>query len=450
MLRTRLGARLRLASWPALQPGGCARCFTSYDQPFIRVSRHTKDDADLQRRDREKHPGVKRAVVFPGQGTQYVGMGADLAKEFPEARRVFEEVDEALGFRLSQIMWDGAQQELTMTENAQPAILAHSLAVFRVLQKELGLSAPRGYASMLGYSLGEWSAICASGALPLWDTARLVHYRGRVMQEAVPLGEGAMVALMPIDVPTASAIAKKAAEETGGLTCQIVLSGAAGAIDKAVEIAKREHKRIKLVQKLNVSAPFHCEMMRPAAQKLQDYMADSTNKAPPLACQVRRPVGAHRVQRHGATHHPGRRAVGPRGQAGDRRRPVARLHPPARLPGHRGRVFRRRDAACGGQAGLEGDRGRGEAVAVEGLRRLPGVGSGQDPQRLRAPDRHRAPGHERGHGARSDRLLQALPRIKLDLLCCGSWKDADGEDNVVYWVGRGREASNIDGSWLVG
>lgn len=225
--------------------------------------------------------------MFPGQGTQYVGMGADLAKEFPEARRVFEEVDEALGFRLSQIMWDGAQQELTMTENAQPAILAHSLAVFRVLQKELGLSAPRGYASMLGYSLGEWSAICASGALPLWDTARLVHYRGRVMQEAVPLGEGAMVALMPIDVPTASAIAKKAAEETGGLTCQvaninspkqIVLSGAAGAIDKAVEIAKREHKRIKLVQKLNVSAPFHCEMMRPAAQKLQDYMADSTNK----------------------------------------------------------------------------------------------------------------------------------------------------------------------------
>ena len=221
------------------------------------------------------------AFVFPGQGSQKVGMGAELAEASLAAREVFQEVDEALGQNLSRIMRDGPEEALTLTENAQPAIMAHAIAVLRVLEREGGLSiAARGECAA-GHSLGEYTALCAVGAFSLADTARLLKLRGRAMQAAVPVGVGAMCALLGADLDKATALAEAAAE---GEVCefandndpgQVVLSGHRGAIERAVALAK-DHG-IKRGVLLPVSAPFHCSLMQPAA----DAMAEALGRTPP-------------------------------------------------------------------------------------------------------------------------------------------------------------------------
>ena len=221
------------------------------------------------------------AFVFPGQGSHKVGMGAELAEASAAAREVFEEVDEALGQGLSRIMREGPEEELTLTENAQPAIMAHSIAVLRVLEKEGGLSISAKGEAVAGHSLGEYTALCAVGAFSLADTARLLKLRGQAMQAAVPVGVGAMCALLGADLDKATKLAEAAAE---GEVCQVandndpgqvVLSGHRGAIERAVALAKDfEIKRGVL---LPVSAPFHCSLMQPAA----DAMAEALSKTPP-------------------------------------------------------------------------------------------------------------------------------------------------------------------------
>lgn len=224
-----------------------------------------------------------RAFVFPGQGSQKVGMGSELAASSTAAREVFEEVDEALGQNLSRIMREGPEDALTLTENAQPAIMAHSIAVLRVLEREGGLVLTERADFVAGHSLGEYSALCAAGAFSLADTARLLKIRGRAMQAAVPVGEGAMCALLGADLASAQGLAEAAAE---GEVCQIandndpsqvVLSGHAGAIERAIGLAK-EHG-IKRAISLPVSAPFHCSLMQPAA----DRMAEALGATPPGA-----------------------------------------------------------------------------------------------------------------------------------------------------------------------
>ncbi|MEX2648277.1 MAG: ACP S-malonyltransferase [Alphaproteobacteria bacterium] len=232
------------------------------------------------------------AFVFPGQGSQTVGMGGELAAAFPAARQVLEEVDEALGQRLSRLMREGPEADLTLTENAQPAIMAVSIAVARVLEAELGAPLMGRAGFVAGHSLGEWSALIAAGALPLDATARLLRLRGRAMQEAVPAGEGAMVALLGADVEAAAALA---AEAAGGDVCaiandnapgQVVLSGSAAAIDRAEALAPA--KGIKRCVRLTVSAPFHCALMRPAADRLAAALETATLVAPavPLVANV--------------------------------------------------------------------------------------------------------------------------------------------------------------------
>jgi len=221
------------------------------------------------------------AFVFPGQGSQKVGMGVELAEVSMAAREVFEEVDEALGQGLSRIMREGPEEELTLTENAQPAIMAHAIAVLRVLEKEGGLSISAKGEAVAGHSLGEYTALCAVGAFSLADTARLLKLRGQAMQAAVPVGVGAMCALLGADLDKATKLAEAAAE---GEVCQVandndpgqvVLSGHRGAIERAVALAKDfEIKRGVL---LPVSAPFHCSLMQPAA----DAMAEALGKTPP-------------------------------------------------------------------------------------------------------------------------------------------------------------------------
>ena len=227
-----------------------------------------------------------RAFVFPGQGSQKVGMGVDLAEASAAAREVFEEVDEALGQKLFQIMKDGPEDVLTLTENAQPAIMANAIAVLRVLEKEGGISLADKAAYVAGHSLGEYTALCAAGAFSLADTARLLKLRGQSMQAAVPVGIGAMCALLGADIAKAQALADAAAE---GDVCtvandndptQVVLSGHKAAIDRAVAMVKEfEIKRGVL---LPVSAPFHCPLMQPAA----DAMAEALGKTPPGALTV--------------------------------------------------------------------------------------------------------------------------------------------------------------------
>ncbi len=221
------------------------------------------------------------AFVFPGQGSQKVGMGAELAEASAAAREVFEEVDEALGQKLSRIMRDGPEEELTLTENAQPAIMAHAIAVLRVLEKEGGLSISDKGECVAGHSLGEYTALCAVGAFSLADTARLLKLRGQAMQAAVPVGVGAMCALLGADLAKATALAEAAAE---GEVCQVandndpgqvVLSGHRGAIERAVVLAK--DFGIKRGVLLPVSAPFHCSLMQPAA----DAMAEALGQTPP-------------------------------------------------------------------------------------------------------------------------------------------------------------------------
>ena len=227
-----------------------------------------------------------RAFVFPGQGSQKVGMGVELAEASVIAREVFEEVDDALGQKLFQIMKEGPEDALTLTENAQPAIMANAIAVLRVLEKEGGITLADKADFVAGHSLGEYTALCAAGAFSLADTARLLKLRGRSMQAAVPVGVGAMAALLGADIEKATALAEAAAE---GEVCtvandndptQVVLSGHKGAIDRAVALVK-EHG-IKRGVLLPVSAPFHCPLMQPAA----DAMAEALDKTPPAALRV--------------------------------------------------------------------------------------------------------------------------------------------------------------------
>jgi [acyl-carrier-protein] S-malonyltransferase len=222
---------------------------------------------------------MTRAFLFPGQGSQKVGMGKDLADAFAPAREVFQEVDDALSQKLSKLMWEGPESDLTLTENAQPAIMALSLAVVRVLEKEMGLDVAKHAYLVAGHSLGEYSALCAAGAFSLADTARLLKTRGQAMQSAVPVGEGGMTALIGADIEQAEAVAREAAAAGGVCVVandnapgQVVISGTMDALARAADIAKA--KGIKRAMPLAVSAPFHSPLMQPAA----DRMADELNK----------------------------------------------------------------------------------------------------------------------------------------------------------------------------
>lgn len=227
-----------------------------------------------------------RAFVFPGQGSQKVGMGVELAEASMAAREVFQEVDDALGQNLFQIMKNGPEEALTLTENAQPAIMANAIAVLRVLEKEGGIALADKADFVAGHSLGEYTALCASGAFSLADTARLLKLRGQSMQAAVPVGIGAMAALLGADIEKATALAEAAAE---GQVCtvandndpaQVVLSGHREAIERAVALVK-EHG-IKRGMLLPVSAPFHCPLMQPAA----DAMAEALERTAPGVLRV--------------------------------------------------------------------------------------------------------------------------------------------------------------------
>jgi [acyl-carrier-protein] S-malonyltransferase len=230
---------------------------------------------------------MARAFIFPGQGSQAVGMGKALAEAFPAAREVFEEVDEALRQKLSKLMWEGPESDLVLTENAQPAIMAASLAVVRVLQKEGGLDFARHARLAAGHSLGEYTALAAVGAFTLADAARLLKTRGRAMQEAVPVGEGAMSALLGIEIDPADEAAKEAAAQ-GGICViandnapgQVVISGSAATVARAGELAKA--KGAKRAMPLAVSAPFHCPLMQPAADRMREALAQVTIRPPAI------------------------------------------------------------------------------------------------------------------------------------------------------------------------
>jgi [acyl-carrier-protein] S-malonyltransferase len=232
------------------------------------------------------------AFVFPGQGSQAVGMGKALAEAFAPARQVFEEVDTALEERLSDIIWNGPAESLTLTQNAQPALMAVSLAAMRVLESEAGVNLERDAAFVAGHSLGEYSALAAAGALSITDAARLLRVRGLAMQKAVPVGAGAMAALIGLEYGAAKVVAAEAADadvcaaanDNGG--DQVVLSGNKAAVERAVEIAKtRGAKRVML---LPVSAPFHCALMQPAADAMAEALAAVAVKRPcvPLVANV--------------------------------------------------------------------------------------------------------------------------------------------------------------------
>ncbi|AGH48090.1 MULTISPECIES: ACP S-malonyltransferase [Sphingomonadales] len=233
-----------------------------------------------------------RAFIFPGQGSQAVGMGKALADASAAAREVFQEVDEALGQHLFRLMTEGPEADLTLTENAQPAIMANAIATLRVLEKEGGIRLADKADYVAGHSLGEYSALCAAGALDLATTARLLKRRGQAMQAAVPVGEGAMAALLGADLDKARALAEAAAE---GEVCtvandndpgQVVISGQRGAIERAVAMVK-DHG-IKRGVLLPVSAPFHCPLMQPAADAMAEALADVDLRAPlvPLYANV--------------------------------------------------------------------------------------------------------------------------------------------------------------------
>jgi [acyl-carrier-protein] S-malonyltransferase len=232
------------------------------------------------------------AFVFPGQGSQAVGMGKALAEAFAPARQVFDEVDAALGERLSDIMWDGPADTLTLTENAQPALMAVSLAALRVLEQEAGVQVARDVAFVAGHSLGEYSALAAAKAFTIGDAARLLRIRGRAMQKAVPVGVGAMAALIGVELDDAKAIAGEAAgtgicataNDNGG--GQVVLSGEKSAVERAVEVAKA--RGVKRAMMLTVSAPFHCPLMQPAADIMAEALAKVAVKPPvvPLVANV--------------------------------------------------------------------------------------------------------------------------------------------------------------------
>src|SRR5262247_1958809 len=232
------------------------------------------------------------AFVFPGQGSQTVAMGKAMADAFAAAREVFGEVDEALGEKLTAIMWEGPADRLTLTENAQPALMAVSLAAMRVLESEAGVDLKRDAAFVAGHSLGEYSALAAAGSFTLADAARLLRIRGRAMQQAVPVGAGAMAALLGLEFEPAAAIAAEAAQ---GQVCQaandngggqVVVSGDKAAVERAVEIAKA--KGAKRAMMLPVSAPFHCVLMQPAADAMAEALHAVTVQSPvvPLVANV--------------------------------------------------------------------------------------------------------------------------------------------------------------------
>ncbi len=235
---------------------------------------------------------MARCFVFPGQGSQAVGMGRALAEAFPAAREVFEEVDDAIGRKLSRLMWEGPAEELNLTANTQPALMAHSIAMLRVLEKETGLDIADAR-FVAGHSLGEYSALCAARAISLADTARLLRIRGEAMQAAVPPGEGAMAALIGIDIDGA----EKAIAETGAKlgVCeiandnapgQVVVSGVKARVEAVVEVSKKHGA--KMAKMLAVSAPFHSSLMAPAAAKMADALGKAMVKKPvaPLVANV--------------------------------------------------------------------------------------------------------------------------------------------------------------------
>ena len=241
---------------------------------------------------------MSRAFIFPGQGAQQVGMGRALAEACPAAKAVFEEVDEALGEKLSQLIWEGDQEALTLTENAQPALMATSMAAVKALECEGIMIGDAAFVA--GHSLGEYSALAAAGALTIADTARLLRIRGRAMQEAVPVGVGAMAAILGLDIETVEAVAATAvsqmASETGeDLVCevandndpsQVVVSGHKAAVERACVIAKE--RGAKRAVMLPVSAPFHCSLMKPAAEAMARALAEVSIARPavPLVANV--------------------------------------------------------------------------------------------------------------------------------------------------------------------
>jgi [acyl-carrier-protein] S-malonyltransferase len=224
---------------------------------------------------------MTRAYIFPGQGSQVIGMGRDLANAYPQSRAVFEEVDDALGENLSALIWHGEIADLTLTENAQPALMATSIAALRALEAE-GLVGP---AFVAGHSLGEYSALCAARSIDLADAARLLRLRGKAMQSAAPLGSGAMAAILGLDIEAVEAVAIQASQAevceaaNDNDPAQVVVSGDRAAVERAVEIAKSQGAKRAIL--LPVSAPFHCALMQPAAEVMAEALAE-TNIAEPF------------------------------------------------------------------------------------------------------------------------------------------------------------------------
>jgi [acyl-carrier-protein] S-malonyltransferase len=234
---------------------------------------------------------MKTALTFPGQGSQQVGMGLKLAEAFPASRAVFEEVDEALGQKLSALMWEGPEDQLTLTENAQPALLAVSIAALRALESEAGFDVKRDASFVAGHSLGEYSALTAAGAFSLADAARLLRLRGQSMQQAVPVGEGAMAAVLGLDLEPVIEVCREAGADqvqvaNDNAAGQVVISGVKAAVEKAAEIAKSRGAKRAIM--LPVSAPFHCALMQPAADVMAGALAQTAISDPvvPLVANV--------------------------------------------------------------------------------------------------------------------------------------------------------------------